>query len=196
MHRFFTVSLFIFFIPALLTARVPVFVDITAAEADISARQQANEQSASLSEDLEGRIEALEQDNLAQQDKIAQAEELLKELGASRGELYGARNRSIDQDQKGRAAAQLEKNMAQEYELRGMIDRFKKNIGDNNILIQAHRKQIARNNLSIKENEEEIDYLRECVTLTEGNENSLDDIFSRQDSATSAFDSFVSANKE
>ena len=77
--------------------------------------------------------------------------------------------------------------MAQEFELRGMMEQFKKKIGDNNILIQAHRKQIARNNLSIQENEEEIDYLRECVTLTEGNENSLDDIFSRQDSSHFGF---------
>ena len=81
-------------------ARVPVFVDITAAEADMAARQQANEQSASMSADLESRIEALEQDNRAEQDKLARAEELLGELSVSRGELYGARNRAIDPGQK------------------------------------------------------------------------------------------------
>ena len=195
MQRFLAVSFFIFLIPALLAARVPVFVDITSAENEISQRQQANDAAAGQSGDLESQIESLEQDNQAQRDKIAQARELISDLSVSRGELYAARNRTNDLEQKKRVVEQLTKNMAQDFELQGMIEKFTKKIEDNNILIEAHRKQIARNNLSIRENEEEIDYLRQCVTMTEGNENSLDDIISRQNSNSSAFDSFVSANQ-
>ena len=178
------------------SAREPVYVDLAEANQSISDMQAQNDAATQQNSELNSDNDALEQDNQKQRERIAEANRIIADLSVSRGELYGARNRTNDLDQKKRVAEQLEKNMSQEYQLQELIARFNRNIDDNNIKIAANRKQIARNNNTIEENTNEINYLQACVELTSGNENSLSDIFSRQESNTSAYDSFVSANQE
>ncbi len=179
---------------ALASAREPVYVDLTEANQSISDMQAQNDAATQQNSDLNSENDALEQDNQKQRDRIAEARRLIADLSVSRGELYGARNRTNDLDQKKRIVEQLERNMAQENQLRELIAQFNRNIEENNIKMNANRKQIARNNNTLESNSNEIAYLQACVELTSNNENSLDDIFSRQEGNTSAFDSFVSAN--
>ncbi|MDC7223624.1 MAG: hypothetical protein PQJ60_07760 [Spirochaetales bacterium] len=179
-----------------LTAKTPVFVDIAEANQAISDMQAQNDAATQQTSELTSENDALEQDNQKQRDRILEARQLISDLSVSRGELYAARNRTNDMEQKKRVVEQLEKNMIQENQLLGMIDRFNGTINDNNIKIAANKKQIARNNIQSDENLEEITYLQACVELTSNNEGSLEEIFSRQDSNSSAFDSFMSANQE
>ena len=180
----------------LASAREPVYVDLAEANQSISDMQAQNDAATQQNNDLNSENDALEQDNQKQRDRIAEARRLIADLSVSRGELYGARNRTNDLDQKKRIVEQLERNMAQENQLRELIAQFNRNIEDNNIKMNANRKQIARNNNTMESNGNEIAYLQACVELTSNNENSLDDIFSRQEGNTSAFDSFVSANQD
>ncbi len=191
----FLLILFTAFI-AIAAAKEPVYVDIAATNQSIAELQAEIDAATRQNSDLTNENASLEQDNQKEMDRIAEAQKLIDELGVSRGELYGARNKTNDMDQKKRVAEQLDTNMAQEHQLQLLIDRFNGNINSNNIKMTANRKQIARNNLTIRENNDQIAYLQACIDLTSNNENSLDSIFSKQDSNSSAFDSFVNANKE
>ena len=122
--------------------------------------QAQNDAATQQNSELASENDALEQDNQKQRDRIAEANSIIADLSVSRGELYGARNRTNDIDQKKRVAEQLEKNMGQEYQLQELIARFNRNIDDNNVKIAANRKQIARNNNTIEENTNEINYLQ------------------------------------
>jgi chromosome segregation ATPase len=195
MKRTYIIMALLIVMVASLSAKAPVYVDLEEANQQISDLQAQIDAANTQNSELNSENDALDQNTLDQQDKIAQARGIIDDLRVSRGELYGARNRANDVEQKKRIIEQLEKNMAQEYQLEMMIDKFNGIINDNNIQYSANRKQIARNEIKIEQNTDEVAYLNACVELTSGNEGSLSDIFSRQDQASSSFDSFMSANQ-
>lgn len=195
MKKSFLILVLLMITAVSVSAREPVYVDLEEANAEIDRLQTELDAAQAQNDELNAQNDQLDQDTADQNDKIAQAMAIIDDLRVSRGELYGARNRANDLEQKKRIIEQLEKNMAQEYQLQQMIDKFRDNINNNNIQYSANRKQIARNEITIDNHTEEIEYLNACVELTTGNESSLSDIFSRQDKASSDFDAFVSANQ-
>jgi multidrug efflux pump subunit AcrB len=179
-----------------LAAKEPVFVDITEANETLAILQAQNDAAAQQISELNSDIDALLQNNEVQVGNIVEARELIADLGVSRGELYAARNRTNDLDQKKRVAEKLEKNMGQEHQLQLVIEKFNETIEKNNFKITADKKQIARDNIQSVENNMEITFLQSCISITSDNENNLEDIFSRQDGNSSAYDAFMSANQE
>ncbi len=196
MKKYLFISLLITAVAFFAAAKEPVYVDIASTNQRISDLQARIDAANQQNSDLASENTQLEQDIQNRNDQIAEAQKLLIDLGVSRGELYAARNRANDQEQKKRIIEQLEKNMGQDHQIHVMIDKFTQCKADCEVKIAANKKQIARNNYNIADDTDEIGYLQSCVELTSNSENSLDEIFSKQSANTSAYDSFMSANQE
>ena len=159
----------------------PRYIDIDAAEAEISVLETEKSSLAVNSQDRETAIEQINRDITVRFSEITDINGLLDRLSVSGGELYRLKVTNVDQEKGRRIDARMRENREQRHVLELRKATLIGEIETLRTRREEHRKIIAANSRRSGEIDSRAAWLQSSVAYTNEYNPSLDEAFSNAD---------------
>lgn len=169
----------------------PVLVDLDYAESEISGLEEINENLSTDSVEKQASMNSLGNQIISNESKILAINVHLESLGNAVGTLHSMMTNSVNKETRRRLLDEIEVNRSQRYDLEGMKADIYQEIAVQKQSLYVADRRITKNTVDIKNNIERINWLENCVSLTEARYPGVDEMVVESQALTEAVADFI-----
>lgn len=169
----------------------PVLVDLDSAKSEITGLAEINEDLGSDSVEKQALMESLTDQIESNENKITAINGHLDDLWDAAGTLHSMVSNSVNRETRRRLMDELELNRSQRYELEGMKDDIYQEIAVQKQSLYVAERRITKNTVDTKNNLERINWLENCISLTEARYPEVDEMVVESQTLSNAVADFI-----
>lgn len=169
----------------------PVLIDLDYARSEINELEGINENLAMDSDEKLASMESLENQIVANERRIIAINTHLDTLWDAAGTLHSMMTNSVNRETRRRLLGELEVNRSQRYELEGMKADIYEEVSVQKQSLYVADRRITKNTVDTKNNLERINWLENCVGLTEARYPGVDEMVAESQALTETVADFI-----